>query len=80
MKKRSKALKPTPEQAVDFLENFRKMRAGQDEPTKPISLRVPGNILKAYKALAAAENRSYQTMMIQALRDYLSPSGAGPKR
>lgn len=70
--KKNKAGKPTPEQALAFLENFRKMQAGKDEPSIPISLRVPGNILKAYKALAATEDRSYQTMMIQALREYLS--------
>jgi hypothetical protein len=48
------------------------MRAGKDDPTKAISLRVPGNILQAFKTMAMAENRSYQSMMIQAFREYLA--------
>jgi predicted DNA binding CopG/RHH family protein len=75
VKKKSKRHKPTAEQALAFLEDFRKMQAGLDEPTQAISLRVPNNILRAYKALAAAENRAYQTMMIQALRRYLAETG-----
>ena len=61
----------TPEQALDFLESFREMQAGKDEPTRMISIRVPGNVLRAYKIAAQAENRSYQSMMNQALREYL---------
>lgn len=71
MPRKSKNQSITPEQALEFLESFHQMQAGQDEPTTPISLRVPGNILKAYKALALAEGRPYQSMMIQALREYL---------
>lgn len=71
MKKR-KQKRITPDQAVEFLESFRKMQAGKDDSSTPVSIRVPGNILRSYKALAAAEGRSYQTMMIQALREYLS--------
>ena len=47
------------------------MHAGLDEATQAISIRVPANILRAYKNLAVAEGRSYQAMMIQAMRDYL---------
>ena len=63
--------KPTPEQALDFLENIRHMQQGQDRPTKLISLRVPGSILNSFKQRAEADGRAYQTMMIQALREFL---------
>ncbi len=72
MKKKRNNLALTPEQALEFLESFRKLQAGLDEPTKAISLRVPGNILNAYKNLAISQNMPYQRMMIQALREYLS--------
>jgi predicted DNA binding CopG/RHH family protein len=62
----------TPEQAIDFLESFQKMVHGIDEPSKAISLRVPENILRAYKLKAKQEKRGYQTMMIEALRQGLS--------
>jgi predicted DNA binding CopG/RHH family protein len=70
--RKGKSRKVSPEQALEFLEGFRKMQTGKDEPTKAISLRVPGNILTAYKTLAASEGRAYQSMMIQALRAYLA--------
>lgn len=66
--------KLTPEQALDFLEGMRQLQSGIDEKTQPISIRVPGNLLRAYKTLAQTEGRSYQTMMIQALRDFLLKS------
>lgn len=71
MKSQRKKEKLTPEQALDFLENFRKMNEGIDEPAKAISLRVPGNILNAFKTIAQSRKMGYQTMMIQAFRDYL---------
>lgn len=72
MKKVKRQARVSPEAAMDFLESFRKMQAGLDEPTKAISLRVPANVLRAYKFIAASEKRSYQTMMNQALREYLA--------
>lgn len=59
------------ESAVEYLESFRQMLGGRDEASIAISIRVPQNILKSYKARAAVENRPYQSMMIQALRRYL---------
>lgn len=73
MKKKSRKNESvlTPEQAVEFLENFRLMQAGQDKPAIMISIRVPENILDAYRVLAASEGRAYQTLMNQALREFL---------
>lgn len=71
MKKAKGLKKVSPEQALKFLEDFRLMQAGLDEPTQPISIRVPANILRAFKAIAQAEKRPYQSLMILAFRDYL---------
>lgn len=71
MKKTKAVRKITPEQALKFLEDFRLMQAGLDEPTQPISLRVPSNILSAFKVISKREQRPYQSLMIAALREYL---------
>lgn len=59
------------EQALEFIDAFQKMMADRDEPTKLISLRVPENILRAMKTKAKFEQKKYQTLMIQAFRDFL---------
>jgi predicted DNA binding CopG/RHH family protein len=64
----------SPDEALDFLDAFQKMLADQDEPSTAISLRVPANILRSFKTLAKAQDRPYQRMMIQALREYLERS------
>lgn len=60
----------SPEEALDFLESFKKMSSGLDEKTQLISLRVPANILRAYKIKARAEDKPYQRLMMQALREF----------
>lgn len=66
MKKNRKSL--TPEEAVQFLDSFRQMIADKDEPTKAISIRIPGNILTAIKLKAKYENKKYQSLIIEYLR------------
>ncbi len=68
MKKNSKKLSVAPEQAVEFLEAFRIMNAGLDEPTLPISIRILANILRAIRIKAKAENKKYQSVMVEYLR------------
>lgn len=58
----------SPEEAVRFLDDIRRMSAERDEPTVAISLRVPGNILRAIKLKAKADNRKYQSLMIEYFR------------
>ncbi len=58
----------SPEEAVRFLDDFRKMSHDIDEPTVAISLRVPANILRLLKLKAKAEGRKYQSIMIEYLR------------
>ncbi len=73
MKKSSKSKKDktsviSPEEAVRFLEEIRVMSSEIDEPTIAISLRVPGNVLRAIKLKAKADGKKYQSLMVEYLR------------
>lgn len=59
---------PTPEEAVQFLDDIRRMAGEKDEPTMSISLRVPQNILRAIKIKAKADGKKYQSLMIEYFR------------
>jgi predicted DNA binding CopG/RHH family protein len=58
----------TPEEALRFLEDIRTLQSDIDEPTISISLRVPGNILRALRLRAKADGKKYQSLMIEYLR------------
>jgi predicted DNA binding CopG/RHH family protein len=62
----------SPQEAVHFLEDMRLMRAQIDEPTVSISIRIPGNILRSVKLKAKAENKKYQSLIIEYLRQGLT--------
>lgn len=57
-----------PEEALQFLEDMRIMASEIDEPTKPISLRIPGNILRALRIKAKADGKKYQSLIIEYVR------------
>lgn len=59
------------EQILEFLEQFRELTQNQEKKTKLISLRVPENLLEAFKMRAKLEGVPYQTKIVQLLRDYL---------
>lgn len=70
MKKiKNKRIKP--EEAIAFLDSFQKTLAGLDKKTQPISIRIPANLLEQLKFKAAHENRKYQSMIVEAIRDYV---------
>jgi predicted DNA binding CopG/RHH family protein len=58
----------SPEEAVQFLEDLRNLSGDIDEPTVAISLRVPGNILRAIKLKAKADGKKYQSLITEYLR------------
>lgn len=62
----------SPEEALRFLDDLRKLPSQIDEPTHAISLRVPENILRAIRLRAKAEGKKYQSLMIEYLRKGLS--------
>lgn len=69
MKKRKrKEERVSPAEALQFLESIRQMAEDKDKPTKLISLRVPENILNAVKTKAKAENKKYQSLIVQYIR------------
>lgn len=66
--------KISPTEAAQFLESFRLMLADKDQATQMISLRIPQNILASYKTLAKSQGKKYQSLLNEALRDYLKKS------
>lgn len=60
-----------PEEALKFLENMRTLNKKIDGPKKPISIRIPENILEAIKIKANLENRKYQNLIVDIVREYL---------
>lgn len=60
--------KVSPMEALQFLEDFRKLSSKIDEPTKAISIRIPENILRALKTRAKSEEKKYQSLIIEILR------------
>ncbi len=64
--------KLSPEQTLQFLEDFRLMVHGQDKQTKAISLRVPENILVSFKMKAKNKNQKYQSVIVHLMREWAS--------
>lgn len=61
----------TPEEAVIFLDSMSRLGLVKDLPTKAISVRIPENILNLLKLKARAENKKYQSLLIEYVRQGL---------
>jgi predicted DNA binding CopG/RHH family protein len=62
----------TPEQTLRFLEDFRVLHgAPRASGSRLISLRVPEDLLAAFKTKAALEGGSYQARIKLLMRDWL---------
>lgn len=66
--KRAREKEISPDEALRFLEDIRLMGSEIDEPTSPISIRIPQNILRAIRLKAKFENKKYQSLIIEFLR------------
>lgn len=66
--------KMTPEQIVRFLDGFRSLRAAPPK-SRLISLKVPEDLLSAFKAAAGSRGVPYQTQIKRLMVDWL---GAQP--
>lgn len=65
--------KLTPRQVVDFLEDFRQIAAaGKSSKSVLISMKVPENLLNAFKMQAKLQGRPYQTMIKDLMREHLN--------
>jgi len=63
--------KMKPEEVLEFLESFRKLQAARPAKSKLISLKVPENLLDAFKAKARANGLRYQTQIKELMRQWL---------
>jgi predicted DNA binding CopG/RHH family protein len=64
--------KMTPEQIVEFLENFRELQANAAKPAKSrlISLKVPEPLLASFKTKARLSGVPYQTQIKRLMTDW----------
>ena len=63
--------KTTIHDGLVFIESFQKMLNDQDEKTVAISLRIPKNILTAAKFKAKSQQKKYQSLLIEYIRNGL---------
>lgn len=61
----------TPDQIIEFLENYRMLVAKVPEKCQPISLKIEPSLLNAFKQKANLEGIHYQTKIKQLMRDWV---------
>jgi len=61
----------SPNEIVKFLDDFRKIHGQQQTPSKLISLKVPGNLLAAFKTKSALNCVKYQTQIKILMQDWV---------
>ncbi len=67
----------TPEQSMEFVENFKKVVLASDQKGSTlISLRVPKSLLAAFKMKCLSENKPYQTEIKKLMAQYLETVGS----
>jgi predicted DNA binding CopG/RHH family protein len=66
--------KATPDQIWRFLEDYASLVQGRDEKTVAISIRVPKNILSAFKTRANLDGIKYQSQIVKLMRQWLIDS------
>lgn len=62
----------SPEEALNFLEDMRKLMEQKDLPSTPISIRIPSNLLNLLKAKAKIDKKKYQSLIIEYIREGLT--------
>lgn len=68
--------KMTPDQVIRFLDDFRQLHGTEQRShSKLISLKVPENLLNAFKAKAQLEGQRYQTQIKQLMAEWVRKSG-----
>jgi hypothetical protein len=64
----------TPEQVIEFLENYRMLFSSMREKSQLISIKIEPSLLKAFKHKAKLEGLVYQTQIKKLMRDWLESS------
>lgn len=67
--KRSQGM--TPEQIIEFLENYRMLFSTVPEKSQLISLKIEPSLLKAFKRRAQLEGVPYQTQIKKLMKSWL---------
>lgn len=62
----------TPDQILQFLEDFRRLHEIKSEKCVPISLKVEPSLLAAFKTKAKLHGQPYQTQIKKLMRDWLN--------
>lgn len=62
----------TPDQIIDFLENYRQLVTNAPEKCQLISLKIEPSLLSAFKQKAKLEGIPYQTKIKHLMREWLS--------
>lgn len=61
----------TPDQIIEFLENYRMLFSSIREKSQLISLKIEPCLLKAFKRKAGLEGISYQTQIKKLMKEWL---------
>ncbi len=61
----------TPDQIIEFLENYRALVAKTPEKCQLISLKIEPSLLNAFKQKANLEGTHYQTKIKQLMREWI---------
>ncbi len=64
----------TPDQILQFLEDFRALHGTPRSPSRLISLKVPQDLLDAFRAKAGLIGTPYQTQIKRLMKDWLIQS------
>lgn len=62
----------TPDQILEFLENYRKLLSVKPEKCQLISLKIEPTLLKAFKTKARLKGTPYQTQIKKLMREWLN--------
>lgn len=60
-----------------FLEDFRRLHGARKSGSRLISIKVPEDLLEAFKAKARLEGTPYQTQIKELMRNWLNRSSSG---
>jgi predicted DNA binding CopG/RHH family protein len=67
----------TADQIIQFLDDFRRLHGSKPSPSKLISIKVPNDLLSAFKTKARLVNTPYQSQIKALMKDWvLEPSTA----
>jgi predicted DNA binding CopG/RHH family protein len=61
----------SPDQTLQFLDDFRRLHGSKPAPSKLISMKVPQDLLKAFRAKADLTATPYQAQIKRLMREWV---------